>query len=187
MCSCEEIFATMLMMPTNEYKYADTQAARMLSEALRRKSDVDRVSLRSIAKQLQYKQAVVLSHMANGRVPIPVDRAVDIAAEVGLPEREFLLAVLGQRHEDGNWGLITSMNDECVEELEAIAGKPMSTLSAEHRQVMREVVAEPRPQRRWLTLTEVPVMEAIRAEVPYIRSDSAPRRMIEKVTSALRR
>ena len=177
----------MLTMPTDEYKYADTRAARLLSEALRRKSEVERVSLRSIAKQLDYKQAVVLSHMANGRVPIPVDRAEDIAAAVGLPEREFLLAVLEQRHEEVNWSLITSMNDEFVEELEAIAGKPLSTLSPEHRQVMREVVTEPRPQRRWLALTEVPVMEAVRAEVPYIRSDSAPRRVIDRITTVLRR
>jgi hypothetical protein len=177
----------MLRMPTDEYKYADTRAARLLTEALRRKSEVERLSLRSIAKQLDYKQAVVLSHMANGRVPIPVDRAPDIAVAVGLPEREFLLAVLEQRHDEVNWGLITSLNDEFVEELEAIAGKPLSTLSPEHRQIMREVVAEPKPQRRWLTLTEVPVMEAVRAEVPYIRFDSAPRRIIDRVTSALRR
>jgi hypothetical protein len=159
----------------------------MLSEALRRKAELERVSLRSIAKQLEYKQAVVLSHMASGRVPIPIDRAADIAAAVGLPEREFLLAVLEQRHEEVNWGLISAMNDEFVDELEAIAGKPLSTLSPEHRQVMREVVAEPRPQRRWLALTEVPVMEAIRTEVPYIRVDSAPRRIIDRITTALRR
>lgn len=176
----------MQKMPTDDYKYAETRVARLLAEALRRKSEVEKTSLRSIAKQLGYKQAVVLSHMANGRVPIPVDRATDIAAAVGLPEREFLLAVLEQRHEEVNWGLITSMSDEFVEELEAIAGKPLSTLSPEHRQVMREVVAEPRPQRRWLTLTEVPVMEAVRVELPYIRSDSAPRRIIDRVTSALR-
>ena len=86
-----------------------------------------------------------------------------------------------------DWSLITSFNDDLVEDLQAIAGKPLSTLSTEHQQVMKEVVAEARPERRWLTLNEVPVMEAIREQVPYVRSDGIPRRMIEMLTTALRR
>jgi hypothetical protein len=171
---------------TDEYPYASSQAAQLLGGALRRKAEEERVSVRTIGKQLGYKQAVVLSHMANGRVPIPVDRAPEIANAVGLPEREFLIAVLQQRHNEVNWGLITSSSDEFVDELEAIAGQPLSTLSPEHRQVMREIVVEPRPQRRWLTLAEVPVMETIRQAVPYVRSDGMPRRIVEKLTAALR-
>jgi hypothetical protein len=171
---------------TDEYPYASSQAAQLLAGALRRKAEEERISVRAIGKQLGYKQAVVLSHMANGRVPIPVDRATDIARAVGLPEREFLIAVLEQRHDEVDWGLITSSSDEFVDELEAIAGQPLSTLSPEHRQVVREVVAEPRPQRRWLALAEVPLVEAIRNTVPQVRSDGMPRWMIEKLTSALR-
>ena len=173
-------------MAADEYDYKHTRAAQMLTEGLRRASSERGLSVRQLGKRLKYKQAVVLSHWATGRVPIPIDRAVEVAHEVGLPEREFLLAVLEQRHGDVDWSLITDFNDDLVEDLEAIAGKPLSTLSPEHRQVMREVVAEPRPQRRWLTLAEVPVMESVRHAVPSVRSDGMPRRVIEKLMTALR-
>jgi len=174
-------------MAADEYEYKTTRAAQMLSDGLRRASSERGLSVRQLGKKLNYRQAVVLSHWATGRVPIPIDRAVEVAREVGLPEREFLLAVLEQRHEQVDWNLITSFNDDLVEDLEAIAGKPLSTLSPEHQQVMKEVVAEARPRRRWLTVNEVPVMEAIREQVPYVRSDGIPRRMIELLTNALQR
>jgi hypothetical protein len=174
-------------MAADDYDYKDTRASQMLAEGLRRASTERGLSVRQLGKRLNYKQAVVLSHWATGRVPIPIDRAVEVAREVGLPEREFLLAVLEQRHAEVDWNLITGFNDDLIEDLEDIAGKPLATLSPEHQQVMKEVVAEARPQRRWLTLSEVPVMEAIREQVPYVRSDGMPRGMIERLTTALRR
>lgn len=171
---------------SDEHPYANTPAARLLSAALRRKGEEEGVSVRTIGKALGYKQAVVLSHMANGRVPIPVNRAPEFAREVGLPEREFLLAVLYQRHKDVDWSLITSKSDEFVDELEALGGLPLSTISTEHRRVLREVVADPKPQRRWLTLAELPLLEAIREGAPQIRSEGLPRRLIEKLVKVLR-
>lgn len=170
----------------DEYPYATTLAAQLLSAALRRKAEEERISVRTIGKELGYKQAVVLSHMANGRVPIPVDRAPEIARVTGLPEREFLLAVLRQRHKDVDWNLITSLSDEFVDELEGIACMPLSTFSAEQRRIMREVVADSKPQRRWLTLAELPLVEAIRDAAPRLRSEGVPRRLIEKIVIILR-
>ena len=174
-------------MAADDYDYKHTRAAQMLAEGLRRASAERGISVRQLGKKLNYKQAVVLSHWATGRVPIPIDRAVEVAREVGLPEREFLLAVLEQRHKEVDWGLITDLNDDLVVDLEAIAGKPLSTLSPEHQQIMKEVVAEAQPRRRWLTLSEVPAMEAIREQAPYVRSDGLPRRLVETITTALRR
>jgi hypothetical protein len=174
-------------MAADDYDYKDTRAAQMLAEGLRRASSERGLSVRQLGKKLNYKQAVVLSHWATGRVPIPIDRAVEVAREVGLPEREFLIAVLEQRHKDVNWGLITDFNDDLVEDLEAIAGKPLSALSPDHQQVMKEVVAEVQPRRRWLTLSEVPVMDAIREQAPYVRSDGLPRRLVQTIATALRR
>jgi transcriptional regulator with XRE-family HTH domain len=174
-------------MAADEYGYKNTRAAQMLADGLRRASSERGLSVRQLGKRLNYKQAVVLSHWATGRVPIPIDRAVEVAREVGLPEREFLLAVLEQRHREVDWHLITGFKDDLVEDLEDIAGKPLSTLSPEHQAVMKEVVAEARPQRRWLTVNEVPVMQAIREQIPYVRSDGLPRGLIEKITTALRR
>jgi hypothetical protein len=174
-------------MAADQYEYKDTRAAKMLADGLRRASSERGLSVRQLGKRLNYKQAVVLSHWATGRVPIPIDRAVEVAREVGLPEREFLLSVLEQRHGEVDWKLITGSKDDLVEDLEDIAGKPLSGLSPEHQTVMKEVVAEARPQRRWLTVNEVPVMQAIREQVPYVRSDGLPRGLIEKITTALRR
>jgi transcriptional regulator with XRE-family HTH domain len=174
-------------MAADDYEYKQTRAAQMLSEGLRRASAERGLSVRQLGKKLNYKQAVVLSHWATGRVPIPIDRAVEVAREVGLPEREFLLAVLEQRHAEVDWKLITGFNDDLIEDLEDIAGKPLATLSPEHQQVMKEVVAEVRPARRWLTVNEVPVMEAIREQLPFVRSDGMPRSMIELLTGALQR
>jgi len=169
----------------SDFDYADSAASRMLSEGLRRASSERGLSVRQIGKNLNYKQAVVLSHWATGRVPIPLDRAVGVARAVGLPEREFLLAVMEQRHPEVEWNLVTSSKDDFLQDLEAIAGQPLSMLSTEHRQVMKELVAEAQPRRRWLTLGELPVMEAIRAQAPYVRSDGLPRREIERVTKAM--
>jgi hypothetical protein len=171
----------------SDFEYADSAAARMLFQGLRRASSERGLSVRQIGKNLNYKQAVVLSHWASGRVPIPLDRAVEVARAVGLPEREFLLAVMEQRHPEVEWELVTSLKDDFLQDLEAIAGEPLSMLSTEHRQVMKEVVAEAQPQRRWLTLGELPVMEAIRAQAPYVRSDGLPRREVEQVAKAIRK
>ena len=72
-------------MAADEYEYKEPRAARMLSEGLRRASSERGLSVRQLGKKLNYKQAVVLSHWATGRVPIPIDRAVEVAREVGLP------------------------------------------------------------------------------------------------------
>ena len=55
----------------NTYAYADSDAARMLASGLQRASEERGLSIRQLGKLLKYKQAVVLSHMATGRVPIP--------------------------------------------------------------------------------------------------------------------
>ena len=171
----------------SDFEYANTLAAKMLSEGLRTAAAERGLSVRQIGKLLNYKQAVVLSHMANGRVPIPIDKTLEIARVVGLPSKEFLVAVLHQRHKDVNWGLITGIGDDFVVSLEALAGQSLSQLSAEHRAVMREVVVEPHPGRRWLNLAEVPLVDALRAEEPNLRTEGVTARQKEAIISALRR
>lgn len=143
----------------------------MLADGLRRASADRDLSLRQIGKRLGYSQAVVLSHWATGRAPIPIDRAIDIAREVGLPQKQFLLAVLEQRHTDVDWSLITSPGDEFVVELEALARRPLAALNADQQQVMREVACDPSPGRRWLTPAEIPVIETLRERRPLLRTE----------------
>jgi hypothetical protein len=168
-----------------DYPYAASQAAQMLADGLRRAAADRSLSVRQIGKRLGYSQAVVLSHWATGRTPIPIDRAIDIAREVGLPKKQFLLSVLKQRHEGVDWSLITSPGDEFVVELEDLASRPLSALNADQRQVMRETVCDANPVRRWLSAAEIPVMELIRDLRPLVRSQGLSSRDRKALKQAL--
>src|SRR4051794_35113776 len=85
---------------TDDYPLQGTRAQMMLEEAMKRAQVAGR-SQRQVAKDdLGYGSSVVLSHMTLGRVPIPIDRAEDIANALGMEPKAFLLAVLEQRHPD---------------------------------------------------------------------------------------
>lgn len=139
----------------------------MLAAAIQRANEVKGLSVRQLAKQLDYKQAVVLSHMANGKAPIPIDRAEDLARELEMDAKSFLRAVVEQRHPGVSWGLITNgsedaQGDRLGRQLEAILGASLDGLNAEQRRVMREVASDPSPERRWLSVHEIPAYRALR-------------------------
>ena len=83
----------------SDFPYAGSVAAEMLRHGLNTASVEHRRSLRSIAKGLGYKQATVLSHMASGRVLVPLDRAKEIALAVGIDPADLLMAAVEQRVE----------------------------------------------------------------------------------------
>lgn len=155
-------------MSRDGYQWADTAAAKMLLHGLERARDQMGLSVRQLAKSLGYKQAVVLSHMAMGRAPIPIDRAEDIANVLELDSSRFLRAVLDQRHPEVSWELIAcnaregEVNDLGAQ-LAIILNAPLSELSGEQRRVLREVAAERFPSRRWLSVHELPLIEGIRS------------------------
>ena len=159
----------------NYLAYAETEAAMFLAGAIADRAR-EGVSLRELGRRLEYKQPVVLSHMATGRVPIPIDRAVEIAQTVGLAARKFLLAVLEQRHPSIDWSLITDPASGFAGELEVIAGKSLDELPAEPRRVLREAVIDPQPSRRWLTTAELPAVELLRNLRPTIRTEGLSER-----------
>src|SRR5690349_25089099 len=113
-----------------EHRYANTTAAMMLAAGLRSAAQERALSLREIGRRLGYRQPVVLSHMASGRVPVPIDRASEIAEQVGIPRAPFLEAVLHQHHPAVEWGLVTCKTDPFVLDLEEAAGRPFSDLGA---------------------------------------------------------
>lgn len=159
----------------NDFQFADSTATRMLAEGLARANEEQGLSIRQLGKQLGYKQAVVLSHMANGRVPIPIDRAEDFADALRLDKRSFLQAVIKQRHPAVSWHLLSTgqsgSHDSLAQELEAILGASLKGLSKEQRAVMREVAADAAPRRRWLSVHEIPTVEMLRDVVPAFRSE----------------
>lgn len=145
----------------------------------------ERVSLRELGRRLEYKQPVVLSHMATGRVPIPIDRAIDIARVVGLPARRFLLAVLEQRHPGIDWSMLEESLGGFAAELETIAAKPLDELPSDAKHVLREAVTDPTPSRRWLTTAELPTVELIRHLRPSFGRDGLERTDLIAVRTSL--
>ncbi len=149
---------------------AGTEATRMLASAMQRVQGETGKTQRSLANELGYKTSVVLSHMALGRVPIPLDKVTDIARVLGLDATSFLLATLKQRHPgiefDRLLGVELSAGTALAAELTSIAGQSLDDFTEETKHVLREVVASSDPARRWLSLREIAVMDLVRELFP---------------------
>ena len=169
----------------SDHPWRETPAAQMLKEGLER-AHLEGSSLRKLAQRLNYKQAVVLSHMASGRVPIPIDRAPDLARVIGLPVRHFLEMCLEQRHPAVDWKIMNDTRDGFVHELRRLAIKPLDTLPVGRQRIIREVVADPDPSRRWVTISELAALELLRELRPNIAGDglsSSDRRALREALS----
>jgi hypothetical protein len=163
---------------SSSVEYADTRAAQMLTNGLHVAKREGR-SLRTIAKELNYKQATVLSHMAKGRVPVPLDRAAQIAGAVGIGPAQFLLAAVEQRTNDATKLLRpddaqSSADNGFAGELALLAGGSLDQLDEEHRGVMREVVTDGLPRRRWLSPAELPLVLRLRELRPAMKGEGLP-------------
>lgn len=124
--------------------------------------------MREIGRRLAYRQPVVLSHMASGRVPIPIDRATEIAEQVGISPEKFLEAVLRQHHPKVEWSLITAETDQFIADLQKSAEKPLQSLSPGHRRVLIEVVKDSKPEERWLSIPEIAAVKFLRELFPHL-------------------
>jgi hypothetical protein len=177
--------------------YEKTAAAQALSDALNDRSQ-EGLSLRTIAGRLNYKSAVVVSHMRTGRLPIPVDRAVEIAKAVGLDPAVFLKQVLTQRYPNVDFGaafaneaaaqaapIVTPAAARIVAEFGRLASKPLEAMSSEHQSVLREVVSDPHPRRRWLGVSEAMLIEVVRETRPDIARDGINERQRELLARSL--
>lgn len=150
----------------NKHRFTDTEAARMLADGLRFAALERGLSLREIGRRLGYRQPVVLSHMALGRVPVPIDRATQIAEQVGIQPDRFLEAVLHQQHPNVEWALITGETAPFMSALQDLVDVPLSSLSAEHLRILQEVVKDNKPEERWLTIKEVSAVKLLRELFP---------------------
>lgn len=151
-----------------KHRFAGTEAAIMLADGLRRAAQERRLSLREIGRRLSYRQPVVLSHMASGRVPVPIDRATEIAEQVGISPTKFLEAALRQQHPNVEWALISAQADPFVATLQKAADKPLQSLSISHRRVLLEAVADSKPEERWLTIPEIAAVKFLRELFPHL-------------------
>jgi len=176
---------TMQDQTSGDYPLKDTRAQVMLESATKSTQAKGR-SQREVAAALGYKSSVVLSHMTTGRVPIPVDRAMEIAKELGMPTDAFLLAVLEQRFPEVDFNSlfnVTFSSNRTVGRLEAVAGCSLDDLPADTRGMLEEVVAARNPRRRWLAPAELATMDlvrSLRSDSPYNGLSDDDRQAIEK-------
>lgn len=177
-------------MTDGDFPLADTAAVRILSEGIQQTLAREGISLRQLGRDLGYKQAVVLSHMSSGRVPIPVDRAEQLALRIGADPSAFLLAVLHQRHPSVNWLRMFTADvgpgsSELAASLESIAGTSLDGLSMEQKATMREVASDPRPARRWLSVHELPLVERLRRSIPSFSTQGVPASDLDAIEGLL--
>jgi transcriptional regulator with XRE-family HTH domain len=159
------------MADQDDYPFADTMAQRLLAQGLQLVMARKGISLRQLGKELGYKQAVVLSHMASGRVPIPIDRAPILAEALEIDPRIFLAAVVQQRHPEVDWSLMKAGSGEDATfalATELTGGRPFEELNPGQRRVIREAAADSRAQSRWLTPHEVATVNLLRELRPGI-------------------
>jgi hypothetical protein len=147
-------------------KLAESDATQMLAGALAQAFKERGLSLRKIGPLLGYKQAAVLSHMATGRVPIPIDKAEEIARVLEMNQKQFLQAVVKQRHPEVRWSLLSGYDDLAEEGYLDGLGAGMNDadtkFNPEQRAVMKEMLADPHPRRRWLSTEEATALETLR-------------------------
>lgn len=176
----------------NDRPLAHTEATKMLAEAVAVKQ-AQGLSQRDLALALGYKSGVIVSHMATGRAPIPIDRSKDISDLLDLDRNAFLLAVLEQRLPMldfrsliGNRPLVDEKDERLMKQFEIIAGRPLSTLPVDQLDLIRECLADREPRSRWLSLHELPIVALIRQLRPTFRSQGLTQAEQEKVQEALR-
>lgn len=160
-----------------DYPLANTEATRMLAAALEKVNEEKGWSGRQVAKLLNYKSSVALSHMAIGRVPIPIDRVLDFCRLLNIDPGEFLIAVIEQRHPEINvrrmLGPLSKGSQKgktpesiLMTELEAIAGRQLDELPVQTINILREAVGDRNATRRWMATGEIPIIEHLRRVHP---------------------
>jgi len=165
------------------FPYLDTEAALMLRTALDHHKRSKKVSLRQLSKQLGYKQSAILSHMANGRVAIPLDRAEELADALQMSKPHFLSAVIKQRHSNF-FDAVSKVAASSVSNAN-FAGSDWQSLNEAQARVIREVVRDKYPDERWLTPHEVAFMCEIRKLFPDIGIKGLSENEFARVKSAL--
>jgi transcriptional regulator with XRE-family HTH domain len=151
-------------------------ATKMMAAGLERLRIEEGLTQREVAVQLGYKTSVVVSHMASGRVPIPIERAAEIAGILKLDPQRFLLAALEQRFPTANirdlFGVQLVSHGRVGSRLALLAGGDLDDLPPDTVAVIDEVVTSANPRRRWLSIEELALVELLRRSFPELMKRS---------------
>jgi len=96
------------------------------------------------------------------------------------------MAVLEQRHPNVDWDVLEDRHNaayDFVSELQNIAGCGVEGMAPGQLKVMREVAADPRAPRRWLSVHEASAIELLRTLRPNISErglDQLDRQLLTK-------
>lgn len=146
------------------HPFSEDQATQMLDRALEQTKEVSGLNLTEVAKAIGISKAT-LSHMAVGRAPIPIDRANDLANHLNMEPRSFVMAVLHQRHPEAMAiiaGAEIPSSGKQDRQIDWVLSRPVAELSDDQVTIIREVARDARPRERWLSVSEVPTVNAIR-------------------------
>ena len=171
--------------------YAGSQAARMLSDAIKRHTSAHSGGLRALAAGLGIKQATFLSHIATGRLAIPFERAEALASTLGLDASDFCLAVLRQRHPSVYQTLDEALDLQAIDALSDQARKAIPLLAEakavteDHVAVIGEVLSSSQPRDRWVTQNEARIINLLRQAFPHGAPDSEMRQILDFIEAYL--
>lgn len=150
--------------------FADTPAAGMLDQAIKRYTAANPGGLRALAARIGIKQATVLSHMANGRIGIPLDRATQFADILGMDATTFSLAVLQQKDPEIYNLLSTEARKKAAPTTTPFitpeALKDGITISAFKMRLIAEILSTPDDKIRHATGNEAELLNLIRSMCP---------------------
>lgn len=154
-------------MPDQMPSQAKTRAVEMLGGALREYTAQHPGGLRALAAQLGFRQAAVLSHMGNGRMAIPVERAPLLARQLGMDEARFTWAVFCQRFPDaaealGETGNLEPPSVSGAQKQVAPLLASIEELAPDRLAIIAEVIGDPHPGERWLAVREVAAVKLLR-------------------------
>lgn len=162
--------------------FPGSDAAQMLAAGLKEYSSKHKGGLRGLATQLGIKQATVLSHMANGRMTIPLNRVRALAEILGLDLQSFALAVLRQRAPELSEILAPQGGGEDVSFLRIDEQK----IGAEKMHLIKSIIDDPKPVARRAVGREADLLDLLRERRPLGLSEREWRqlfRLIEVVTA----
>jgi light-regulated signal transduction histidine kinase (bacteriophytochrome) len=179
-CYCSEMtIASTPRVIEDPFPYVDTEAALMLRSALDQYVRRNKSSLRKLAKELGYKQSTMFSHMASGRIAIPIDRATELADVLEMPRATFVPAVVKQRYPEVADALASGVGGSGLQMSLAGVSANDTQLTKMQQKILRELSRDTCPEERWLAASEVPLVKFLRTEFPQIFD--------EQVTGAQRR